>query len=258
MKSRSASTTRLWIPVESGSIRQMLIEARGRPEKPVPHYPSELPLSSKAESTPESWPELPELQDTLVAGVFLEKILPVGLSSDYDQISSQIKKALVEKLAGHITLNKFRQLMKHVDDLIPRLLRVWRPAQDSGARPSHSSKPSIPPKTSPDDAPGTETGTTQAAETNQPGESLQSPEEIQPRKEAWVSLADLRKFFSTLNNEEFRLKDFENFFQVNKTTAFLCVKALVRKGVLNHNGEKTVRVRYTPVSGWDRGAPANF
>ena len=78
------------------------------------------------------------------------------------------------------------------------------------------------------------------------------PQKLAPRQDIGVSRANLRKFFSTLDNQEFGLKDFEKFFQVNKAKAFLWVTALVKEGVISHNGQKTVKVRYTPACGWER------
>jgi len=54
----------------------------------------------------------------------------------------------------------------------------------------------------------------------------------------------LLEFLRHTNGNWFKLLDLEQYFQVNKKTAWACLNQLLEHGILTHNGKKANKVRY--------------
>jgi hypothetical protein len=62
----------------------------------------------------------------------------------------------------------------------------------------------------------------------------------------------LEEFLRETRGDWFRLLDFEERFRVNKKTAWSYLTQLLQAGILEHNGEKANKVRYTVASPFRR------
>ncbi|MDD3581886.1 MAG: hypothetical protein PHW74_12800 [Desulfobacca sp.] len=251
MPSLDATNLRRGSPAQAVLIRQLLVEVLNSPLKLTPNS-STLSLAAPGPET-KPWTDLTEIQNTLVAGVFWEEIITMVTTPPCGWLASRMKKALVQKLGGHVTLQGFRQLMAQVDLLTPEFLRAWTDIHRSDQQISTPQECSLP---DPADQEPEEGVVDRLGRVNPAGaDQLKSPAVAPAPERSGVDVdltfSDLQNFFKTLDNREFRLKDFEDFFQVNKARAFLYVTALIKEGVICHNGKKTVGVRYTPAPDWD-------
>ncbi|OPX20206.1 MAG: hypothetical protein BZ151_05170 [Desulfobacca sp. 4484_104] len=231
-------------------IRQLLVEVLNSPLKLGPNS-SNLSRSTPGPET-KPWSDAIELQNTLVAGVFWEEIITMVTTPPCGWLCNRMKKALVQKLGGYISLQGFYQLMARVDLLTPEFLRAWTAMQRSDEENSTPNGYSLPASADQQPEQGALDclGRVNPAGADQPNSAADAPAPEGSGVDVDLTFTDLQNFFKTLDNLEFRLKDFEDFFQVNKARAFLYVTALIKEGIICHNGKKTVGVRYTPAPDW--------
>jgi hypothetical protein len=141
----------------------------------------------------------------------------------------------VDQLSGQITLSQFFRLLDLIEENVHRYFSRTQtgwlspaPAPPIAAEPAKASDPA--------------------------GENLETNEDLRQALELLpIAGKGRRKFtreglYDFLREKEgnwFRLLDFEEHFQVNKKTAWLYLDLLLKAKILEHNGERANRVRYT-------------
>jgi hypothetical protein len=200
------------------------------------------------EETPNAaFPPARPLDATLVAGMFFQVLLeaeelPSGASDRVSFIRTKAKAYLVDQLSGQITLSQFFRLLDLIEENVHRYFSRTQTGWLSPAPPPPV--PAVPVATLREERGG--------------NEELRDALALLPiagkgrRKFTREGLYD---FLRENEGKWFRLLDFEEHFQVNKKTAWLYLDLLLKAGVLEHNGERANRVRYTLAARY-RGATA--
>jgi len=175
------------------------------------------------------------LDTTLVAGMFFQVLveaeqLPANTLERVSYVRKQAKNYLVNRLAGQISLTQFFRLLNLIDQYVQNYFSNLRGAW---IRPPIEALSQA--------APFPATG---AIDTESLRQALAHfPRESTGRRK--LNRERLLKFLLDTGGGWFKLLDFENFFQVNKKTAWAYLNRLLEEGVLTHNGEKANKVRYT-------------
>jgi hypothetical protein len=222
----------------------------GERRSPSPPGPAETMVGSKrtigSQSTPKGQgAEEEKLDRALVAGLMLEVILETSTCQVDPQthrhlVKTRLKKSLVTHMAGRVTLERFRHLLRELDHCFPR----YYPMIASG--PSQALTPAVA---------STATISTPAAPAPPAHRVLR--EDV---LKAWLE-TDVRKFLPQRSHRKlggkrlldflqstqggwFRLKDFENYFGVDRKTAWEYLQKFLSAGLLRHNRERSAAVRY--------------
>ena len=173
------------------------------------------------------------LDTTLVAGMFFEVMkdasrLPAGPRERVSFVRKKAKDYLVTRLAGQITLSQFYRLLNLIEEKVEyyfeHLTADWLGA------PRRREAPGRP-----------EPGAIEGEALRQALARLALP--LKGNRK--LSPETLWDFFSRNGGAWFRLLDFEAHFQVNKKTAWTYLNLLLTAGLLEHNGEKANKVRYS-------------
>ncbi len=182
---------------------------------------------------------------TLVAGMFFQVLveaeqLPASAPERVAFVRRQAKDYLVNRLAGEIPLARFFRLLDlidtHVQPYFEHLHGSWL------QRPAPQSSPSPPP--SPENR-------IKTAELAHALEAI--PLSSKGRRK--LTRTTLQEFLEQSQGGWFKLLDFERHFQINKKTAWACLNLLLQEGILEHNGEKANKVRYTLARRFRMGDP---
>jgi hypothetical protein len=185
------------------------------------------------------WPGRAEdhLDRALVAGLMLESLLePLPLAADPQTcrllLRARLKRSLVSHLAGQVSLDRFRLLMANLDHWFTR----YYPLLCSPASP-----------------PAPESATAAAAPVAAPalredllrvwlGEQLQGILPQRPHRK--LSLEKLFDFLRSSRGGWFKIKDFQQYFGIDRKTAWEYLQKLRTAGLLRHNRERSAAVRY--------------
>ncbi len=180
------------------------------------------------------------LDTMLVAGMFFQVLeeaerLPGGPGARVSFVRREVKNYLVNRLAGTISLDQFFRLLTLIDEkagyYFDRLRGGWlglkAPAR---SEESPAERPGAP-------APG------RIREEDLQQALLALP--LPTKGNRKLSHEGLGEFFREQGGEWFKLIEFESRFQVNKKTAWSCLRLLLEAGILVHNQEKANRVRYS-------------
>jgi hypothetical protein len=183
----------------------------------------------------------PGLDATLVAGVFLQVILeaehlPGNALERTSFVKQAVKKFLVQRLAGQITLSQFFRLIQIIEHEVTyyfhRLQGEWlSPEQSSDAKPAPdltSSYKIISPER------------IQIHDLRSALSRLPLPHQANRK----LSPEGLLDFLEKSEGRWFRLLDFESEFRLNKKTAWTYLTLLLNHGILKHNEGKANKVRY--------------
>ncbi|MHB9072887.1 MAG: hypothetical protein ACYC6G_05130 [Desulfobaccales bacterium] len=185
------------------------------------------------------------LDRALVAGLMMEVILEtptlqVDPQTHRHLVKSRLKNSLVTHLAGRVTLERFRHLLRELDHCFPR----YYPLITSGP-------PQAP-------TPGVASTTTRSTSAAPPPPAHRVLRE--DALKAWLE-AEIRKllpqrphrklgvkrlldFLQRIQGCWFRLKDFELHFGVDRKTAWEYLQKFLAAGLLRHNQERSAAVRY--------------
>lgn len=168
---------------------------------------------------------------TLVAGLILEVILEAApLPQDPDRrrhlLKSGLRRALVHRLAGHMPLHSFQSVAQRLDDWFElyyhRLPWAWENPLCAEEGPSG------PP-----------------LKEEQLAAALQGLEPLLPkRRHRKLDRARLEAFLRRTAGQWFRLRDFEEFFGIDRKTAWEYVTKLIQAGLLSHNQGRAAAARY--------------
>jgi hypothetical protein len=189
------------------------------------------------------------LDTTLVAGMFFQVLveaeqLPASTPERVSFVRKQAKSFLVNRLAGQISLSQFFRLLSLIDENVQgyfdRLRLGW----------SDISTLSLPVPT-----PVSIRGPEDNIKTEALRQALaQIP--MTPKGRRKLTHETLGAFLRDTEGRWFKLLDSEAQFQVNKKTAWAYLNQLLHAGILEHNGERANKVRYTLASRFQKQGPA--
>ncbi len=187
--------------------------------------------------------EQDKLDRALVAGLMWDVVLEAaGLPADPEArwrlIKARLQDTLVSHLAGWITLDRFRILMGKLDRWVAFYGPLLFPAaplaaegRGSAGEPDRS--PPIP-------------FTARVVRADLLDDWLQRAPGLIPRRpHRKMHGPKLRAFLSRTRGGWFRLKDFEQYFQIDRKTAWEYLQKLWRAGLLSHNQGRSSAVRYS-------------
>jgi len=188
-----------------------------------------LPCSQK--------PEHDSLNRALVLGLMLEVIMENPRSVEEPGFRRHRHKAcfrsiLASQLAGRISLASFQSLAQGLDRWFEVLYPLLANAGLSG--PSTSSL--TPPAPSADGCPLREDLFTKCLEG--------TPGLLPKRRHRKFDREKLRSFLESTRGQWFRLQDFEEYFHVDRKTAWEYAQKLLQAGLLLHNQGQSSAVRY--------------
>jgi hypothetical protein len=204
-----------------------------------------------------------KLDRALVAGLILEVVLdqtelPNSLQARQRLVKSRIQGYLVQHLAGHVSLDRFRSLAQNLDgwfDFYYPLLAADGPPspgkpqtvtysvrEPRGTYTVHEPKSDrLGPKAIPD---------TSAPVHHACLEKLlddwleEAKTNIPHRSHRKLTPAKLRNFLCQSAGRWFRLRDFERFIEMDRKTAWDYLQQFLQTGLLCHNRKNSAAVRY--------------
>jgi hypothetical protein len=174
------------------------------------------------------------LNRALVAGLMLEVMLsqpalPEDPGARRCQVKARLKSTLVARLAGHIPLHSFRDLARNLDQWFDFFYPLLTPQCSLVL-------------------------TCQERSLNLPGQTLREDllmdalEQLQgvlpTRRHRKLDRPRLLEFLRRTGGRWFRLKDFEQFFHIDRKTAWEYIQKLLQTGLLHHNQGRSAAVRY--------------
>jgi hypothetical protein len=188
-------------------------------------------------------PEVHRLDWALLAGLLLEAVLETpGLPRESQarrrRIKSQVQENLVSLLAGHVTLDRFRDLL----NLWPQCFSFYYPLiapvrRDPASRPGEG-----PAATGP---PGEPPGAVSPLRPEALTAWLQAHRELLPqRPHSKVTGDKLQEFLARTRGSCFRILDFQQFLGLDRKTAWEYLQKLRQAGLLGHNQGRSSAVRY--------------
>jgi hypothetical protein len=172
----------------------------------------------------------------LVAGLLLEVILsppnlPVDPQARRCQVKSRLKNTLVSRLAGHIPLNSFLDLAQNLDQWFDFFYPLVSPPCTLTMLRDHTSndlQPSI-----------------QPYREDLFRDALARLNGLLPtRRHRKIDRERLLAFFQQRGGNWFRLKDMEQFFHIDRKTAWEYIQKLLQANLLTHNQGRSAAVRY--------------
>lgn len=181
------------------------------------------------------------LNRALVAGLMLEVMLEnprlvEEAGSRAHHFKACLRSTLASHLAGRIPLSSFHSLAQGLD----RWFEVFYPLLARAALGRHR-----PPLL----APSTPLKRESLLREDLLGECLEKTPGLLPRRRhRKLDRAKLYKFLEHTGGGWFRLRDFEEHFQVDRKTAWEYVKKLLQAGLLVHNQGHSSAVRYRVAS----------
>jgi hypothetical protein len=182
---------------------------------------------------------------TLVAGMFFQVLLeaeqlPASPGERAAYVRRQAKNYLITRLAGEVPLSRFFRLLELIDAQVRHYFDHLR---DGWLRPGGTDAPEPPPPAS-----------RSRIKVRELQEAL-ARIPLQPKGRRKFTQDSLMAFLESSQGGWFKLLDFETHFQVNKKTAWAYLHLLLEEGILEHNGEKANKVRYTLARRFREGEP---
>jgi hypothetical protein len=201
-----------------------------------------------------------KLDRALVAGLILEVVLdqpnlPPGLQARQSLVKSRLQDYLVQHLAGRVSLDRFRSLAQNLDGWIafyyPLLvsdgqsMAAKSPTITYTAREPQSTyrvhEPQLKAKTGTDmPAPVHHACLDELLDTWLEGAKTDIPH----RSHRKLTGSKLRKFLCQSAGRWFRLRDFQQFVQMDRKTAWDYLQLFLQTGLLCHNRKNSAAVRY--------------
>jgi hypothetical protein len=207
----------------SGEVQGSKPQAEG-----ASHWTTRLPWSPE--------PELDSLNRALVVGLMLEVILEnprlaEGSGSRRHQVKAHLRSNLACQLAGRIPLASFQSLVQVLD----HWFEIFYPVLAEAGLSRHSTSlakvfsPSVV-------CPLREDLFRECLENN--------PGLLPTRRHRKCDPEKLQNFLETTEGKWFRLRDFEEHFQMDRKTAWEYAQKLLQAGLLVHNQGHSSAVRY--------------
>lgn len=185
--------------------------------------------------TGRSWPDEEKLERALIAGLMLEVILedsslPSEPQARRRHVQNRLKFTLAARLAGRVTLERFRALARKLDQWFPLYYSLCAT--------------SCPPPA--DLAEGRDEAT--------PGLMVQESllrdwfkrhaGLLPRRRHRKLDGPGLQEFLRQTRGGWFRLRDFQGHFAIDRKTAWEYLQKFRHAGLLNHNRRRSTAVRY--------------
>lgn len=182
---------------------------------------------------------------TLVAGMFFQVLLeaeslPAQPQERAAYVRRQAKNYLITRLAGEVPLSRFFRLLELID---AHVCHYFENLRVGWLRPGGPETTAISPP-----APKNRLWTQELKEA-----LARLPLQSSGRRK--FTQESLLAFLESSQGGWFKLLDFETHFQVNKKTAWAYLNLLLQEGILEHNGEKANKVRYTLARRFREGEP---
>jgi hypothetical protein len=204
-----------------------------------------------------------KLDRALVAGLILEvvldqKELPDSLQARQRLVKSRIQAYLVQHLAGHVSLDRFRSLAQNLDGWFdfyyPLLVTDGQPSPVKPQTVTYSVRESQAmytvhePKSDrlrPGAVPDTSAPVHHACLEKLLDDWLEEAKKNIPhRSHRKLTPAKLRNFLCQSAGRWFRLRDFEGFIKMDRKTAWDYLQLFLQTGLLCHNRKNSAAVRY--------------
>jgi len=183
------------------------------------------------------------LDRALVAGLMLDAALEASprcpdLQAQGRALKIRVQEALLSHLAGRITLDRFRNLIHTLDrsfsfyfTLISSLLPHFGPSSDYPRSAAKTALDAFP--------------VSRAVVGDLLAEELARLRGILPhRPQSKLTGAKLHDFLAGTGGTWFRLRDFQEHFQMDRKTAWEYVQKFLQAGLLVHNRGRAAGVRY--------------
>jgi hypothetical protein len=189
-------------------------------------------------------PDQEKLDRVLVAGLLLETILDAPDSLDNDQsrrraIKARLKHNLATHLAGRVTLDHFRALIRNLDHWFPYYYPLVAPVgYESGGGQGVAGVTSLP------EAPRPASCCVLKEAELEEWLAAHVHEVLPQRPHRKLHPAMLPEFLRCTRGGWFRIRDFEAHFGIDRKTAWEYLRKLRAAGLLCHNGERSAAVRY--------------
>jgi len=183
------------------------------------------------------------LDRALVAGLMLDAALeasplPPDPEAQGRTLKLRVQEALLSHLAGRITLDRFRNLIRTLDRAFsyyfPLLSSLLPPA---AVGPDH-------PRTAPSVALDTFPASRAVLRDLLAAELARLREIFPSRSHSKLTGLKLQKFLERTGGTWFRLRDFQEHFRVDRKTAWEYVQKFLQAGLLVHNQGRAAAVRY--------------
>jgi hypothetical protein len=185
------------------------------------------------------------LNRALVNGLMLEVVLETStLQVDprihRNLVKTRLKNILVTHLAGRVTLERFRRLLRELDSCFPRYYPLIAPGSPQGPVPVAGRTAMI----SPPPAPTSPAHRVLREEVLKAWLEADIRQLLPQRSHRKLDVKRLLDFLQGTQGGWFRLKDFEQHFRVDRKTAWEYLQKFLSAGLLRHNQERSAAVRY--------------
>jgi hypothetical protein len=184
-----------------------------------------------------------KLDRALVAGLMLEVILetagsPVDPQTRRHLVKTRLKDTLVTHLAGRVTLDRFHHLLRQLDHWFPLYYPLITSGSPKGPGPAPGPGRAAPAASAPPCRPALREDRLRAW-FKEEGRDL-----LPRRPHRKLDQDKLWEFLILTQGGWFRLKDFEQYFGVDRKTAWEYLQKLLAAGLLRHNQRRSAAVRY--------------
>ena len=189
------------------------------------------------------------LDRALVTGLMLEVILETSsLKGDprfhRNLVKTRLKNIMVTHLAGRVTLQRFRNLLREVDTCFPHYYSLIASGNSQAPTPSVVRPPEI----SPPAAPAPPVHQVLREDLLKDWLETEVRKFLPQRPHRKLGIKRLLDFLLRTQGGWFRLRDFERHFGVDRKTAWEYLQKFLAAGLLRHNHQRSAAVRYALAS----------
>jgi len=189
-------------------------------------------------------PDQEKLDRALVAGLLLDTLLggpgaPEDARSQPLTVKARLQRDLVTHLAGRVTLDHFRTLVRNLDRWLPHYYPLVSLALAGNEAPGAAGEAPCRSEAAPW---GGARALREEALNNWLGSRVHELLPHRPHRKLHPD--KLRDFLRRTQGRWFRVKDFQSHFQVDRKTAWEYLQKLLAAQLLGHNGERSAAVRY--------------
>jgi|GEM_PF-500245 len=205
-----------------------------------------------------------ELDRVLVAGLIVEVILDQATWPDSrpirrEEVKRRLQDYLVQYLAGHISLDRFRRLVQNLDGWFEYYFSLLA-AKEQSDRSEESAvvyrlpdagpvycvseaRAAWPDRVAPA-PPSAMVGRQACLEELLESWLAEAKTDMPQRRHRKLTPDKLRSFLCQSGGRWFRLRDFERFVQMDRKTAWDYLQQFLQAGLLCHNRKQSAAVRY--------------
>jgi hypothetical protein len=186
-----------------------------------------------------------KLDRALMAGLMLEVILETSTCQVDPQahrrlVKTRLKDSLVTHLAGRVTLERFRHLLREIDYCFPRYYPLMAPGSPQAPVSGAGKTPLL----STSAVPTLSTHRVLREDVLKAWLETEVRKILPQRPHRKLGVKRLLDLLQRTQGGWFRLKDFEGHFGVDRKTAWEYLQKFLSAGLLRHNQERSAAVRY--------------